>query len=173
MWSLMFTLPNFLSLLRMPLALLFFQENPFYRCLAIILAMITDGLDGYLARRFHQTSRIGTWLDPITDKLFVLAALFVLLQEQRLFLWQAVALMSRDVAIMGFAMYLTIRGRLTEYHVRAIWWGKITTALQFVILLWLVLYNALPDYYYLPFIAFGLLAFRELYISRKCEIPEF
>lgn len=166
----MFTLPNLLSFLRMPLALLFFQENPYYRCIAIILAMLTDGLDGYLARKFKQTSRIGTWLDPMTDKLFVFIALFVLVQEQRLMLWQAVALMSRDIAIMGFAMYLTMRGRLTEYHVRAIWWGKITTALQFVILLWLVLYHALPNYCYFPFIVFGLLAFRELYLSRKIEV---
>lgn len=163
----MFTLPNFLSFLRMPLALFFFQENHVYRCMAIILAMLTDGLDGYLARRFQQTSRIGTYLDPITDKLFVFVAVFILLQEQRLVLWQAAALISRDFAIMCFAIYLTVRGHLTEYSVRAIWWGKISTALQFIILIWLVLFHALPDYCYFPFIFFGLLAFRELYLSGK------
>ncbi len=166
----MFTLPNFISFLRMPLALLFLQESPFYRGLAIILAMLTDGLDGYLARRFQQTSRVGTWLDPFTDKLFVIVALTVMLQEQRLVVWQAAALLSRDFSIMSFAFYLAIRGRLTDYRVRAIWWGKITTALQFVILLWLVFYHAIPDYYYIPFVAFGLLAFRELYLSRKTSV---
>lgn len=169
----MFTFPNFLSFLRVPLALLFFQENPFYRGLAIILAMMTDGLDGYLARKFQQISRVGTWLDPITDKLFVLVALGVLWHEQRLQLWQTAAFMSRDFAIMGFALYLTMRGRLTEYQVRAIWWGKITTVFQFLVLLWLVFYQAIPGVYYFPFIAFGFLAFRELYLSRKACLVNF
>lgn len=133
---------------------------------AIILAMISDGLDGYLARKYQQISKVGTWLDPLTDKLFVLIALAVLMQEGRLVLWQAVALMGRDFAIIGFATYLAIRRRLTEYRVRAIWWGKITTALQFVVLLSLVFFGPLPSFCYLPFIVFGFLAFRELYLSR-------
>lgn len=163
----MLTWPNLLSLLRMPLALLFFQANPFYRVLAIVLAMATDVLDGYLARKYRQTSTIGAWLDPITDKLFVLTALVVLYQEERLLLWQAVALMGRDFAVVGFGTYLAIRGHLSEYRVKAILWGKITTALQFIVLMTLVFYGALPFYCYLPFIAFSLLAFRELYCSWK------
>jgi CDP-diacylglycerol---glycerol-3-phosphate 3-phosphatidyltransferase len=167
----MFTLPNILSLLRIPLALLFLQENPSYRALGIILAMLSDGLDGYLARKFKQISTLGTWLDPITDKLFVLIALGVMLQEQRLVPWQAAALMGRDFSVMGFACYLALRGRLTEYRVCAIWWGKVTTALQFIVLLTLVFYDSIPSYCYYPFIGFALLAFRELYLSRKSAYP--
>jgi CDP-diacylglycerol--glycerol-3-phosphate 3-phosphatidyltransferase len=166
----MFTLPNILSFLRMPLALLFLQENVTYRVIAVLLAMFSDGLDGYLARRYQQISRLGTWLDPITDKLFVLFALGILVQEQSLALWQAAALMGRDFSVMGFGCYLAMRGRLTEYRVRAIWWGKVTTALQFIVLLALILHFPVPFYIYFPFIGFALLAFRELFLSRKVMV---
>ena len=65
------TFSNFLSILRGPLALFFIIDNAFYRCLAIVLAMATDSLDGYLARRFQMTSQIGAFLDPLMDKFFV------------------------------------------------------------------------------------------------------
>ncbi len=108
----MLTLPNLLSLLRVPLACLFFQDNPFYRAIAIILAMVTDAMDGYLARKYKQTSALGTLLDPITDKLFVFVALFIFLQEDRLSIWQAAAFMCRDLSVLIFSIYLVIRGEL-------------------------------------------------------------
>jgi CDP-diacylglycerol--glycerol-3-phosphate 3-phosphatidyltransferase len=157
----------------MPLALFFFQANPLYRVLAIVLAMVTDVLDGYLARKYRQTSTIGAWLDPITDKLFVVTALVILYHEERLLLWQGAALLGRDFAVMSFGAYLTVRGHLTGYRVKAIMWGKITTALQFIVLITLVLYGALPFYFYLPFIAFSLLAFRELFCSWKTAEVRF
>ncbi len=163
----MFTFPNLLSLMRVPLALLFFQDNVIYRGVAIILAMLTDGLDGYLARKFQQISRVGTWLDPLTDKLFVLVALVVLFQEQRLQLWQAAAFIGRDFAVLLFGIYLTICQRIVNYRVRAIWWGKITTTLQFFILLVLVFYGPIPSYFYFFFITCGLLAFRELFLTSE------
>lgn len=162
----MFTIPNLLSFLRMPLALFLFQENPYLRALAIILAMLSDGLDGYLARRFQQISRVGTWLDPITDKMFVLVCLFVFWQEGHLMVGQAAAMMGRDFALMVFGVYLAVRGRLMEYRIQPIWWGKITTALQFVVLLCLTFFGSIPNYCYIPFIIFGVLALRELYLSR-------
>lgn len=161
----MFNLPNFLSFLRMPLALIFLIKSPIIRAVVIILAMLSDGLDGYLARKYKQISTVGTWLDPITDKLFVVIAMTVLINEDRLALWQAAALLSRDFAIMGFALFLALKGSLKNYTVKAIWWGKVTTALQFAVLLWLVLVGSIPAIYFLPFIIFGCLAFRELCIN--------
>lgn len=162
----MFTLPNFLSLLRMPLALLFFQENVGLRGIAIVLAMITDGLDGYFARKYQQISSVGTFLDPLTDKLFVLIALGTMVHEQRLQFWQAAAFMGRDFAVLFFGVYLTLSKRITNYRVRAIWWGKITTAIQFIVLLVLVFHGPLPAYCYSVFILCGVLAFKELYQTR-------
>lgn len=53
----MFTLPNLISLTRLPLALVFLQENTFYRIAALILAMLSDALDGYYARRYDLSSQ--------------------------------------------------------------------------------------------------------------------
>ena len=62
---------NTLSLLRAPLALLFLVEKPYLRLIAILLAMLTDSFDGYLARRSSSVTQLGTILDPAMDKFFV------------------------------------------------------------------------------------------------------
>src|SRR6266481_8713487 len=82
MSSRIITLPNLLTVFRMALipvfvSLLFYQK--FVWALAIfVVAGITDGLDGLLARRFDQQSQLGTILDPIADKLMLVAAFVVL-----------------------------------------------------------------------------------------------
>ena len=73
-----FNLSNFLSILRIPLAFALVTDFSLYRALAIGLAMITDGLDGYLARRYRMTSQVGAFLDPLTDKFFVFFAIMIL-----------------------------------------------------------------------------------------------
>lgn len=76
------TLPNLLTMLRMVLipvfvSLLFYQR--FYWALAVfVLAGVTDGLDGLLARRFNQKSQLGSILDPIADKLLLVTSFIVL-----------------------------------------------------------------------------------------------
>ena len=83
------TFSNFLSLLRGPLALLFIYDNPVYRTFAIIVAMATDSLDGYLASRFGKTSQIGAFLDPLMDKFFVFFAVSMFILEGNLRTWEA------------------------------------------------------------------------------------
>ncbi len=161
----MLTLPNFLSFLRIPLAGLFFQSDPYYRAIAIILAMITDGMDGYLARKYKQTSKIGTLLDPFTDKLFVITALVVFLQEDRLTLWQAAAFMCRDLSVLIFSIYLVFKGELSRYRYGAIWSGKISTAIQLPMLFLLTFNTSIPQVFYWALIFFGMLAFVELYFK--------
>lgn len=159
------TVPNVISLLRIPLALVFLQANPYYRALAIVLAMVSDGLDGYFARRFQQSSRLGAVLDPITDKFFVAFVLGTFIFEGKLAPWQTMTFLSRDFAIVLFGFYLTLRGTLISYQVRAIWFGKITTTLQFVVLLALTFQFAIPAYFFALFIALGVMALGELYTS--------
>src|SRR3989344_5038171 len=128
-------LSNSLSLLRAPLALFFLFENTTLRLIAILLAMITDSIDGYLARRTQSTTRLGAILDPAMDKFFVLFSLGVLLTEGRLAPWEVCAMLSRDVALCLFGIYLSLSGYWQSYEFRAIRWGKITTALQFLVLI--------------------------------------
>jgi len=158
----MFSLSNGLSLLRAPLALLFLSQSIFLRLAAILLAMFTDGLDGFLARRQRSTTQLGAILDPAMDKLFVFIALGVLFYEGKFELWQAAAMITRDCFLLVFAVYLKVTGRWRAYQFRSIRWGKATTALQFIVLILLTMEIAFPPFVYSIFIVFGLLAFVEL-----------
>ncbi len=159
----MFNLSNGLSLLRAPLALLFLSHSMALRLAAIVLAMCTDALDGFLARRTRTTTQLGAVLDPAMDKLFVFIALGVLLYENQFESWQAAAMITRDGFLCIFALYLKLSGKWQAYQFRSIRWGKATTALQFLVLIGLTIKLAIPTFVYAIFIVFGLLAFVELF----------
>jgi len=159
----MLTLPNILSLMRLPLAFVFLQENPFYRALAIVLAMATDGLDGFVARRYSLVNRVGTVLDPMADKFFVFFVLTVLIRENRLSFQEAGFFLCRDFSVILYGLYLAIRGRLMNYRFRAIWCGKITTVLQLSVLLGLTFELPIPSYLFGVFALLGIFALVELY----------
>ncbi len=159
----MINLPNFISILRIPLAFLFLQENPLYRVLAIVFAMVSDGLDGYLARKNSTTTKFGTLIDPVADKFFVIFVLSVLMKEHKLEIWQAAAFLCRDFSVFIFGLYLLFSSKLATYQFRSIWCGKLTTFLQFITLIALTLNLAVPPALFLSFIILGLCALVELY----------
>ena len=161
----MLSLSNSLSFLRAPLAFLFLIENVNYRIAAILLAMLTDSIDGYLARKRRSVTQFGAILDPAMDKFFVFFTLTILLVEGRLETWQALAMISRDFFLCAFGVYLSIAGHWRAYECKSIRWGKATTALQFLVLIGLVLSYRFPSYLFCVFILFGLLAFIELYVE--------
>lgn len=170
-----FTLPNTLSILRIPLALAFLQANPVVRATAIVLAMLSDCLDGYLARRYQNSSRFGTLLDPISDKFFVFFVLGILMSENRLSGVQALTILCRDFSVILFTCYLAIKGKLATYECRAIWCGKVTTALQFIVLVGLTFHVTFPPFVFVSFIVLGLLALAELYFEKgqlKPNLPQ-
>ncbi len=161
----MLSLSNSLSFLRAPLAFLFLVDNVQCRILAIVLAMLTDSIDGYLARKRRLVTRFGAILDPAMDKFFVFFTLSVLLIEGRLETWQAVAMISRDFFLCAFGVYLSLAGHWRAYECKSIRWGKATTVLQFFSLVGLTLSYKFPSYFFCVFILFGLLAFIELYME--------
>ncbi len=163
----MFTLPNLISLMRIPLALLFLYENVGLRVVALLLAMISDSLDGFIARRFGKTSRVGTVMDPITDKFFVLFVLYILIIEGRLGIAEAIVMMSRDFAVILFGIYLVIARKMGQYQFRAIYCGKASTFLQFVTIFCLISGWVVPNYFYICFIVLGVLALGELCYSKN------
>lgn len=162
-----FTFSNLLSFLRGPLAFFLLFDQVYYRGLAVLLAMATDWLDGYLARRFCTTSQVGAILDPLMDKFFVFFAVIVLMHEGSLNLWQALSLISRDFAVLFFGLYLALRGTWANFQFRSIWCGKITTTLQFLVLLALIFHFPLPSFTYSCFIVLGVLALFELYFIER------
>lgn len=167
----MITLPNLVTLLRFPLALAFLQQNVTIRVIALILAGISDSVDGLIARKLKKTSRIGTFLDPLADKFFVITVLTVFLSEEKLTLWEAATMLCRDFSVMLFGTYLAFRGRLLQYQFRAILFGKITTAIQLSVLLALTLQMHVPPFVYGSFVVLGILALVELYVDRYTTYP--
>ena len=163
----MLSLSNSLSLLRAPLAFLFLIENTTLRIVAIVLAMFTDSIDGYLARKRKAVTRFGAILDPAMDKFFVLFTLSVLFLEGRMELWQGCSMISRDFFLCAFGLYLSLSGYWESYKFTSIRWGKVTTALQFLVLIGLTLSITFPSYFYCIFVLFGMLAFIELWQIRK------
>ena len=168
----MVTLPNILSAARGPLAFLFLLENTTVRIAAIVVAMATDSIDGFLARRSHSASQLGALLDPLMDKFFMLFALTVAVTEQRILVWQMATLLSRDFAVATFGAFLGITGGLSNYRLRSIWVGKVSTSLQFVVLIALMKQATIPSYVYHGFIVLGITALAELfYLHRKSALP--
>jgi cardiolipin synthase (CMP-forming) len=115
------------------------------RALAIVLtAGLTDAIDGALARRFEITTRLGAYLDPITDKLFLSAVYISLAAISSVPWWLVVEIFSRDVLILASsgAMILFLRMRRFPPSV----WGKASTFLQILYALIVMIGNAAPGY---------------------------
>jgi cardiolipin synthase len=109
------TLPNVLSALRLVgvplfLWLILVPEADGWAVVLLAVAGFTDWLDGYLARRWRQISRLGQLLDPIADRLYILATLIGLLIRGIVPWWFVVLLVSRDVILAVVLAVLKARG---------------------------------------------------------------
>jgi cardiolipin synthase (CMP-forming) len=158
------TVPNLLTVFRMVLipvfvSLLFYQR--FILALSIfIVAGLTDGLDGLLARRFDQRSQLGTILDPIADKLMLVTA-FIVLTMRSVFpqpvpshlpvpFWVTVAVISRDVFIIVGAAAINIVTGFRGFRPSLL--GKVNTTVQ-IVAIGIIMFAASVPYgtgYYLP-----------------------
>ena len=95
-----------------------------------VCAALTDGLDGFLARRFGQTSSVGAWLDPIADKILLSGVYLALAGAGSVPWWLVVVVLGRDVFLLvssGIVMLLT-----DFRHFQPSVWGKISTLVQIV-----------------------------------------
>ncbi|MFN8212691.1 MAG: CDP-alcohol phosphatidyltransferase family protein [Candidatus Nanopelagicales bacterium] len=109
------TVPNILSALRLlgvPLFLwlILVPEADWLAILVLAIAGFTDWLDGYLARKWHQISRVGQLLDPVADRLYILATLIGLLLRGIVPLWFVLLLVSRDLIMSVVLAVLKRRG---------------------------------------------------------------
>ena len=129
----MLSIPNVITVLRlllMPVIVWLIFERRYGVALgAFVLAAVGDMLDGFVARRLRQVSRVGALLDPAADKLTILATVATLAWQGLFPVWLAVAIVVRDVLIAGgaFAYYLMI-GR-AEMEPSAL--SKLNTFLEF------------------------------------------
>ncbi|HAJ91262.1 MAG TPA: CDP-diacylglycerol--glycerol-3-phosphate 3-phosphatidyltransferase [Gammaproteobacteria bacterium] len=139
------TIPNILTLLRIllipVLVVVFYMPGQWsYQLSAAIfgLAAVTDWLDGYLARRWEQTSAFGAFLDPVADKLMVAVALVLLVQDNPspLFAVPAAIIIGREIVISALREWMAEIGARTKVAVSIV--GKVKTTLQMVSILLLL-----------------------------------
>lgn len=144
MSSRIITLPNLLTITRMALipvfvSLVFYQK--FLLALGVfVVAGITDGLDGLLARRFQQQSPLGRILDPIADKMLLVTS-FVVLSLRTVYpiplpkhlpvpFWVTITVISRDVFILVSAAAIYMVSGFRSF--RPSWLGKASTVVQII-----------------------------------------
>ncbi len=118
----------------------------FAAIIIFILAAVSDGLDGYVARRYNQRSTLGVYLDPIADKGLLLSGIITLSisnwsqsdpEYGRFPAWFPVLVISRDVVILVGTMILyLLNGKV---HVKPKWTGKVATVLQMIAIGWVML----------------------------------
>lgn len=110
-----FTLPNVLSFFRLVGVPVFFwlvvgARADLWAVGLLCLAGATDWLDGFLARRWHQTSRIGQMLDPVADRLYILAIVVALAIRDIVPWWLLAVLAGRDLLLAALVPFLRTRG---------------------------------------------------------------
>lgn len=141
-----FSIPNMMSMFRIVLIPLFSSALARGRMSAavalIALSAATDIIDGWVARRFHMVTQLGKVLDPIADKLTLMAlALCLALKNSRV--WPLLCVMACKECVMLLMCVLFLRrgGRAES----ACWYGKVTTALLYVSMTLMMLFPGLPQ----------------------------
>ena len=109
------TVPNALSIGRVALfgwflQELFFVQDRFLAAVALSIAGVTDYLDGLIARKFHQTSELGKFLDPAVDRLMTTGTLVSLMIFGALPLWLGSLVLAREVVVSVAALFVASRG---------------------------------------------------------------
>ena len=119
-------IPNLITGLRfilvIPISVSIYQGNYLMALVLFIVAGLSDGLDGYLARRYNWTSEFGQFADPLADKCLILATLLALAFSERLPLWFVYTMLTRDgLVLIGSMLYLLLFDRNQASSNR---WGK-------------------------------------------------
>ena len=128
-------LPNMLTLARIAVIPLFvwftYDADPFYSLLAAALftvAAVTDVIDGFLARRWNMITVVGKLMDPLADKLIVMAALVMMTRLGRVPAWVVIVLLGRELIVSGLRQIAASEGMVIQAGQE----GKWKTSLQLV-----------------------------------------
>ena len=101
-----------------------FPFHMYYALAVFILASVTDFVDGYIARHFNMITDFGKFMDPLADKMLVMAALLWFVEMNRLPAWALLIVVVREFAVTGLRLIAVERGRV----IAAAWSGKVKTA---------------------------------------------
>ena len=139
------TTANKLTLLRMALIPVFlgvlyagFPNSQYVSLGVFIAASLTDMLDGYIARHYNQITDFGKFMDPLADKVLVMAAMCWFVEEGRMPGWVLAVVLFREFAVSGMRLVAVEQGRV----IAAGWSGKVKTAATMVCLCLMLLIGA-------------------------------
>jgi len=135
-------LPNILTLTRVlmiPLFVIFIMDKHYgWALITFVIAGVTDGIDGLIARITHQRTELGAYLDPIADKLLLFSAFITLAIVEIIPSWLVVIVITRDVIILVGFLVMLLTGHHPKINPKLL--SKVTTAFQ-IITIALVLLN--------------------------------
>ena len=144
-WGRILLIPLLIVVFYIPDGMLASSGKNLTAALIFPLAAITDWLDGYLARRFNQTTRFGAFLDPVADKLMVTTALVILVWLDRVGIFVAAIIIGRELAISALREWMAIIGESRGVAVSYI--GKLKTGAQMIAIILLFLFEPI---YFIP-----------------------
>lgn len=161
-WLRVALIPFFVGLFYLPEATMSLHLQNVIAAWVFGIAALTDWFDGYLARRWNQTSSFGAFLDPVADKLMVAAALILLVQLGRAPAWLSVIIIGREITISALREWMAQLGKSKNVAVAYI--GKLKTTAQMIAILLLLWHDPLPLVWLskLPLPLLGMIA---LYIA--------
>ncbi|MDA0830669.1 MAG: CDP-diacylglycerol--glycerol-3-phosphate 3-phosphatidyltransferase [Proteobacteria bacterium] len=151
-WGRIFLIPMLICVFYIPDLVLPPSEKNSTAAFIFTLAAITDWLDGFLARKFNQTTRFGAFLDPVADKLMVTTALVILVWLDRVGIFVAAIIIGRELAISALREWMALIGESRGVTVSFV--GKLKTAAQMVSIILLFLYEPI---YFVPTYELGTL----------------
>ena len=105
-----------------------------------VIASLTDMVDGYVARHYHQVSDFGKFVDPLADKLLVVSCILVFTEWGRFPSWATMIVLTREFAVTGLRLVAAANGRV----IAAGWSGKIKTACTMVGLCVMLIFTTHP-----------------------------
>ncbi len=150
----MLNLPNFLSIFRIllvpPLVVVLltrFEGKEWWGLALFLVAAVMDFFDGFLARRRHQVTRLGTLLDPAADKILISAAYISLVEQNPLVVpsWIVVVIIAREFAIGSLRSFAAAE----SWVIPAGFSGKIKTTIQIISIALLIIHNKLEEFQHL------------------------
>lgn len=135
------TVPNQITLLRLgflPIFLILISYEHYRWALAVlVVAGLSDGIDGLLARKLNQRSSLGAYLDPIADKLLLSSSFVILAFKKEIAWWLTIIVLSRDVLILVVAVVIILIWGYRPFPPSML--GKLTTFFQIVLVFTAVL----------------------------------
>jgi CDP-diacylglycerol--glycerol-3-phosphate 3-phosphatidyltransferase len=129
-WLRIAVIPLLVGIYYVPDTIFTLPEKNLIATILFVSAAATDWLDGYLARKWGQSSNFGAFLDPVADKLIVAAALLVLLNFDRVQVWVAIIIIGREITISALREWMALMGASASVAVHFL--GKVKTTMQLI-----------------------------------------